>query len=178
MSANAVKPLISMRKVAQAGNVVVLDEKNPRIRNNRDGMVIKLDVNSGVYTMDMWVCLDETGLVFIWQGLWSGSSVTNKPARPRTKCSSESEESYAEQELNCLEEGEDAMTDEEGAGVEGEGEGEAGTTDWRVRAGPNKQTDCKRKGRTRCNRHAVPRLVHTLHDRQRSHSSPRVEEKK
>ena len=69
MSANAVKPLISMRKVVQAGNVKVLDEKNPRIRNNRDGIVIKLDVNSGVYTMDMWVCLDETGLVFIWQGL-------------------------------------------------------------------------------------------------------------
>ena len=42
----------------------------------------------------------------------SGSSVTNKPVRPRTKCSSESEESCAEQELNGLEEGEDAMTDE------------------------------------------------------------------
>ena len=67
-SANVVKPLISMRKVVQAGNVVVLDEKNPHIRNNRDGTVIKLDVNSGVYTMDMWVCLDETGPVFSWQG--------------------------------------------------------------------------------------------------------------
>ena len=56
----------------QAGNVVVLDEKNPHIRNNRDGTVIKLDVNNGVYTMDMcmdmWVCLDETGPVFSWQG--------------------------------------------------------------------------------------------------------------
>ena len=28
-------------------------------RKGRDGTVIKLDVNSGVYTMDMWVCLDE-----------------------------------------------------------------------------------------------------------------------
>ena len=45
---DVVKPLISMRKVVQAGNVVVLDEKNPHIRNNRDGTVIKLDVNSGV----------------------------------------------------------------------------------------------------------------------------------
>ena len=66
-SANVVKPLISMRKVVQAGNVVVLDEKNPPIRNSRDGTVIKLDVNNGVYTIDMWVCLDETGLVFSWQ---------------------------------------------------------------------------------------------------------------
>ena len=41
--------------------------------------------------------------------------------------------------MNGLEEGEDAMTDEEGEGVEGEGE--AGTLEWRVRAGPrNKPT--------------------------------------
>ena len=54
-------------------------------------------------------------------------------------CSSESEESYAEQELNGLEEGEDAMTDEEG-------EGQAGTADWRVRAGPtNKPTARERE---------------------------------
>ena len=61
----------------------------------------------------------------------------NKPVRPRTKCRSESEESSAEQELNGLEEGEDAMTDEEGEGVERvervEGEGEAGTANWRGR---------------------------------------------
>ena len=59
------KPLTS-RKVVQAGSVVVMDEKNPHIRNTRDGPVIKLDVNNGVYTMDMWVCLDETGLAFSW----------------------------------------------------------------------------------------------------------------
>ena len=75
----------------------------------------------------------------------SGSSVTNKPVRPRDEvCSSGSEESYAEHELNGLEEGEDAMTDEEGEGVEGEGE--AGTADWRVRAGPrNKPTARERE---------------------------------
>ena len=67
-SANVVNPLISMQKVVQAGNTVVLDEKNPHIRNTRDGTVIKLDVNNGVYTMDMWICLDETGPVFSWQG--------------------------------------------------------------------------------------------------------------
>ena len=31
------KPLISMRKVVPVGNVVVLDEKKPNIRNNRGG---------------------------------------------------------------------------------------------------------------------------------------------
>ena len=51
--ANVVKPLMSMRKVMQADKVVVLDEKNPHSRNTRDGTVIKLDVNNGVYTMDM-----------------------------------------------------------------------------------------------------------------------------
>ena len=67
-SANVVKPLISMQKVVQAGNTVVVDEKNPHIRKTRDGTVIKLDVNNGVYTMDTWICLDETGPVFSWQG--------------------------------------------------------------------------------------------------------------
>ena len=66
-SANVVKPLMSMQKVVRAGNVVVLDEKNPHIRNTRDGTVIKLDAN-GENTMDMWICLDETGPVFSWQG--------------------------------------------------------------------------------------------------------------
>ena len=126
-----------------------------------------------VYTMDVWVCLDENGPVFSWPGK---SSVTNKLVRPRTKCGSESEDSCAEQELSGLEEGEDAMTDKEGEGVEGERE--AGTADWRVRAGPRDKTDLKSKGRTRSNTHAIPRFVHTLHDGQRSYSSPRVEEKK
>ena len=67
-SANVVKPLISMRKVLQAGNVVVRDEKNPHIRGNRDGTVIKLDVNNEVYTMDIWLCFHETGPVFSSQG--------------------------------------------------------------------------------------------------------------
>ena len=130
-------------------------------------------MNYVVYTMDMWVCLDETGPVFSWQGQ---SSVTNKLVRPRTKCGSESEDSCAEQEWNGLEEGEDAMTDEEGEGVEGERE--AGTAGLESTSRPKRQTDWKRKGRTRSNTHAIPRFVHTLHDGQRSYSSPRVEEKK
>ena len=46
------KPLISTRKVVQAGNVVVMDEKNPHIRNNRDATVIKVDVNNGTCWCD------------------------------------------------------------------------------------------------------------------------------
>ena len=73
----------------------------------------------------------------------SGSSVTNKLARLRVMCSGESEERCAEQELNGLEEGEDAMTDEE---VEGfEGEGEAGTADWRVGTGPRNKPNAKER---------------------------------
>ena len=67
-SSNVVKPLMSMQKVVRNGNIVVLDETNPHIRNTRDGTMIKLDVNNGVYTMGMWICLDETGPVFSWRG--------------------------------------------------------------------------------------------------------------
>ena len=42
----------------------MLDESNPHMWHMRDGTTVKLDVNSAVYTMDMWVCVDETGLVF------------------------------------------------------------------------------------------------------------------
>ena len=67
-SASVVKLFFSMQNVVRAGNNVVLDEKNLHIPNFRDGTMIKLDVNNGVYTMDMWICLDETGPVFSWQG--------------------------------------------------------------------------------------------------------------
>ena len=73
----------------------------------------------------------------------SGSSVTNEPARPGTKCSGGGEESHAEQELNGSEEGGDAMIDEEGAGVGGEVE--AKTADWRVRAGPRNKPSAKER---------------------------------
>ena len=47
---------------------MVLDEKNQHIRNIRDGIVMKVEVRNGVCTMDMWICLDETGPVFSGQG--------------------------------------------------------------------------------------------------------------
>ena len=59
---------LDLNEKGRASNVVVLDEKNPHIRNNRDGTVTKLDVNNGMYTMDMWVCLDEICPEFSWQG--------------------------------------------------------------------------------------------------------------
>ena len=107
-----------------------LDEKDPHIGNHRDGALTKLDVNKGVYTADTWVCLDETGPVLHLARTESCSNVTNKLVRPGTKSSSEGEESHVEQELNGLEEGEDAMTHEEGVGVGGQGE--AATADWWV----------------------------------------------
>ena len=67
-SASDAKPIISMQKVVRARSIVVLDEKNPHIRNIRDGTMIKMDVNNGVFTMDTWMCLDERGPNFSWQG--------------------------------------------------------------------------------------------------------------
>ena len=60
-----------MQKVVRAGNTVVLDEKNPKIRNVRDGTVIKLDERNGVCTMDKWM---------------SGQAAFDKPVRPAAMC--------------------------------------------------------------------------------------------
>ena len=57
-----------MKKVVRAGTVVVLDESNPHVRNTRDDMIIKLDVNGGVYTMNRRLVFDGTGPVFSWRG--------------------------------------------------------------------------------------------------------------
>ena len=56
------------KRLSEPERFVVVDEKNPHMRHIRDGTVIKLDVNNVVYTMDMWICLDNTGPVFSWQG--------------------------------------------------------------------------------------------------------------
>ena len=67
-SADVVKTFISVIEVVQFGSDVVQDEGNPHIRNTRDGTTIKLDANSGVCTMDMWVYFYEVGLVLSWRG--------------------------------------------------------------------------------------------------------------
>ena len=81
-----VKPPTSMQKVARAGNVVVLDAKNPHIRNTRDGTVIKLDVNNGVQTMDMWVRLDKKRSSFKLAGTESGQTAIDKLVRLLALC--------------------------------------------------------------------------------------------
>ena len=103
-------------------------------------------------------------------------NVTNKLVRPRTKCSRESEECGAEQELNGLEAGEDAMTDEEGEGVEGEGQ--AGTADWRVRAGPRNKLIARERGKSHEATHMPFRdwCAHCMMGRGRT-PSPHVEAK-
>ena len=62
--------LTSIQKVA--GIIVVLDEKNPHIRNSRDGTMIKLDANSGVRTVDIWICLNRSSLQLAGTSVWSG----------------------------------------------------------------------------------------------------------
>ena len=162
--------LISLIKVVQVDNFVVLDEKGPHIRNNRDGTVISLDVNNRAYTMD--VCVSRRNWSsFQLAGTMSGSSVTHTLVRPRTKCSSQGEESYAEQGLKGVEGGEDAMTDEEG-------EGAAGTTDWRVRAGPrNKPTAREREEHEATHMPFRDWCTHCMMGRGRSQHH-RVEEKR
>ena len=39
---------LSIQKLVRAESIVVLDEKNPHIRNNRDGTVIQLDLNKWI----------------------------------------------------------------------------------------------------------------------------------
>ena len=48
--------------------------------------MIKLDVNNGVYTMDMWICLDETDPAFSWAGTVSGQATFDKPVRSEALC--------------------------------------------------------------------------------------------
>ena len=138
-----------MQKAVRAGNTVVLDEKNPHIRNIRDETTIKVDVNNGVYTMDMWICLDETGPVFQLAGTVSGQAAFDKPVRLAALCRCEGAENrkleeIEETELNGVEDRQDRMSDEGGDRIDGEEE--LAAPDWRVRAGPrNKPTQRERE---------------------------------
>ena len=66
-----------MQKVVRAGNIVVLDEKNPHIRNIRDGTVINLDVNGGALMKQVQFQLAETV---------SGQAAFDKLVRPAALC--------------------------------------------------------------------------------------------
>ena len=55
-------------------------------------LMTKLDVNNGVYTMDMWICLDETGPVFSWQGQLVGKPLSTSLQRLGALCGGEDAE--------------------------------------------------------------------------------------
>ena len=102
-------------------------------------------MNNGVYTMDMWICLDETGPVFSWQGL-SGQSAFDNPVRPAAEVRQQrmdGVERGEETELNGVEEGRDEMSDEEGG--EMDGKEELAAPDLRVRAWPRSKPTQKER---------------------------------
>ena len=72
-----------MQKVVRAATSVVLDENNPHIRNIRDGTMIKLDVNDGVYTLDM-------GFALMKQVQFSAGRDSEWSSRFRQACKSDS----------------------------------------------------------------------------------------
>jgi len=49
-----VKPLLSVKKLSAGGNIVVLEEENPRIID-RNGYVTPLRSQGGVFVVDLWV---------------------------------------------------------------------------------------------------------------------------
>ena len=73
-----------------------------RIRNTRGGTIIELDVNSGVYTMDMRICLDEPGLVFSWAGTLSSQTALDKIVRLAALCRGEEAEISQFEERHCM----------------------------------------------------------------------------
>ena len=79
-SASVVKPLISIRKVVQAGNVVVLDEKNSHIRNTRDGTTIKLEQRC-IYNGHVGM-FGRNRIVFQLAGTVTRSKAVNELVRP------------------------------------------------------------------------------------------------
>ena len=87
----------------------MLDEKNPHVQKIRDGTTIKLYVNMGMYTMDMWICTDETGPFFQLAGTVNGQAGFDKSVRPAALCVHEGAgirrlEKAGETELNGVKE--------------------------------------------------------------------------
>ena len=92
-SASVAKPLISMQKVVRARNIVVLDEKNPHIRNIRDRTMIKLDVNNERCVHNGYVDLPQRNRSsFQLPGTVSGQTAFGKLVRPSMVCRGEEAE--------------------------------------------------------------------------------------
>ena len=66
--AEVTRMLISASKVANAGNIVNLDAKNPHIKNIKTGKETKVRHKNDMFLLDLWVNNDITGPVFSWQG--------------------------------------------------------------------------------------------------------------
>ena len=153
--------------------MVVLDEKNLHIRNIRDGTMIKMDVNNGVCTTDMWICLDETGPVFQLAGTVSGHTAFDKLVRRATMCRGEKAENRKLEEvegteLNGVGEGEDGVSDEEGDRIFGQEK--VAPPDWRVKAGlRNIPTQKEREGDEATHVSFRDWCTHCMMSRGRSH---------
>ena len=78
--------------------------------------------------------------------------------------------------MNGVDDGEDGMSVEEVDGIDGEEE--LAPTDWRVREGPRNKPTQKERGEREATHVTVQRLVHSLHDGQRMHPSPRHQTRK
>ena len=157
-----VKLFISTQKVVRPGNTVVLDEKNPHIRNIRDGTVIKLDVIS-VHKghVGSFRCNRSS---FQLAGTVSGHTAFDKLVGLVAMCrGGEAEISQIEEmedaELNGIEEGEVRMREAAG--------NEVGCDR------TSKETDAEWESLATKNTGAVLRLVHALYDGQKTHPSPR-----
>ena len=95
---NVVKPLISMQKVVRAGNIAVLDARNPHV------------------TLDMWTSFVKTAPIFSGQGQWGGQTAVDNLVRLVALCrGGEAEirqfEEIASTELKEVEEGADRMSE-------------------------------------------------------------------
>ena len=153
----------------QHGNDAVLDEKNSHIRNTRDGTTIELDVNSGVYSTDMWVRLDKTGLVrTVTRSIAVSMLVRLVKLRDTKDTRSNEDDDTNVTEVSGVGEEEDGMAERDGdEDVSG---GEMQPPHWRVRRDPRNKANQERRG-TGSNACAVLSLVCTLQDEKRSNPS-------
>ena len=128
---------------------------------NRDGTIVKLDVNSGVHAMDKWVCFDETGPVFSWRGQWTASVPSEKTCQTsdivqkhrrdvlKTQATEDidsrnvTSENQDAHELNGLTEGEHTTMDDDPE--DGEVDCEVEPADWEVRVRPRNNPAVKEK---------------------------------
>ena len=62
--AEVVKPLVSVGKITEAGNQVVLGGPNPHIRCKKSGAVIPVTMRNGTFAIELWIDQRKHGPVF------------------------------------------------------------------------------------------------------------------